>query len=226
MKKVFTLIEVLAVMAVIAILASLLIPNLGRARDAARTAVCASRQKQVALASQLYMNLSKNRFFSPNNTETTSGDFIGNYVDKIFQEFYGERLGRRDEGHKVFTCPLSPKGEPETSTDTRWQAFATRTVDKNLSRPEINYYLYANASDTWMFGDGYRIDWQASIFRMNEENQSRDDYGYPHMRHNKGKATVLTYLDGHTEVTKWSKLKELQFKYYVPYGNGSVANPI
>jgi prepilin-type N-terminal cleavage/methylation domain-containing protein/prepilin-type processing-associated H-X9-DG protein len=46
MKRGFTLIEVLVVVAIIALLIAILLPSLQKARDSARTAVCASNMKQ------------------------------------------------------------------------------------------------------------------------------------------------------------------------------------
>ena len=53
-KKSFTLLELLLVVAVIGILASLLLPSLGRARYQARIAVCASNMGQCAKGSAIY----------------------------------------------------------------------------------------------------------------------------------------------------------------------------
>jgi prepilin-type N-terminal cleavage/methylation domain-containing protein/prepilin-type processing-associated H-X9-DG protein len=50
----FTLIEMLVVIAIIAVLASILFPVFGRARAKARQAACASNLKQIHLALQLY----------------------------------------------------------------------------------------------------------------------------------------------------------------------------
>ena len=54
MKKKFSLIELLVVVAIIGILASLLAPSLKMARDKSRGAVCKNNLKQIGLASSMY----------------------------------------------------------------------------------------------------------------------------------------------------------------------------
>lgn len=62
MKK-FTLIELLIVIAIIALLLTLLLPSLSKAREHGRKAVCLSNLKQIYTASQLYAK--NNNYWAP-----------------------------------------------------------------------------------------------------------------------------------------------------------------
>ena len=52
----FTLIELLVVVSIIALLVSILMPALGRAREQAKPAVCMNNVKQLSLALKLYVS--------------------------------------------------------------------------------------------------------------------------------------------------------------------------
>jgi prepilin-type N-terminal cleavage/methylation domain-containing protein/prepilin-type processing-associated H-X9-DG protein len=57
----FTLVELLVVIALIATLAGLLLPTLGRAKESGRAAVCLSNLHQIGLALQMYAQDNRNR---------------------------------------------------------------------------------------------------------------------------------------------------------------------
>jgi len=57
----FTLIELLVVIAVIGVLAALLLPVLGKGKEAGRSTACLSNLHQVGLALQMYVDANNNR---------------------------------------------------------------------------------------------------------------------------------------------------------------------
>ncbi len=61
--RAFTLIELLVVIAIIALLVGILLPALGQARNASRTTVCLSNQRQLGVAARLYADEHKGEFF-------------------------------------------------------------------------------------------------------------------------------------------------------------------
>jgi prepilin-type processing-associated H-X9-DG protein len=70
----FTLVELLVIISIIGILAALLLPVLGRARESGRATACLSNLRQLGLALQLYVQDHNNRlptmFDAPVNTNS------------------------------------------------------------------------------------------------------------------------------------------------------------
>src|SRR3954463_11789836 len=59
-KAAFTLIELLVVIAIIGILAALLLPVLGRAKESGRSGACLNNLHQIGIALQLYVQDNQN----------------------------------------------------------------------------------------------------------------------------------------------------------------------
>src|SRR3954454_3596782 len=96
--RAFTLVELLVVIGIIALLISILLPALNRARDASRTLKCLSNLRQMGLAFQMYASNNKQYLPFPNTTmilnDPTQGYLWFNAVDPYLGANKKEQTGR------------------------------------------------------------------------------------------------------------------------------------
>src|SRR2546428_10852813 len=86
--KGFTLLELLVVIAVIAILAALLFPSLGRAKAKAQRTACMNNLRQINLGVRMYADDSSDAFPAPENeTGRPPGAFVG--YTKLMKSYVG-----------------------------------------------------------------------------------------------------------------------------------------
>lgn len=127
----FTLLELLVVLAIIAALASLLLPALGRAKAAARRVACLHHQRQLALAMQMYVH-----------------DHAGRYCPRTHPNRWPQRLFENYRDLKVLVCP-EDGAHPATGTadPSLWPADAApRSYIYNAWN---DYYRSVFPGDDW-----------------------------------------------------------------------------
>ena len=127
-KKTFTLIELLIVIAIIAILASMLMPSLKRANDAAKQIVCINNMKNIGMFFHLYIANNNDKFPLTYKRDATQSsgvgsrkdwtDFLNEYDGRNmtedaqwnslgWEDFYDESTYGSKSLLQVYQCPLS-----------------------------------------------------------------------------------------------------------------------
>src|SRR5438128_12006289 len=146
--RAFTLIELLLVIAIIAILAALLLPALAGARQKAFTIRCSSNQSQIGKAFHMYAD-DNNAFYPEINDWASTGGKDGTY--DVFTAATNRPLNVYiSRAYETFRCP-SDKGD-------FW-------AEQNLGRKTTNCYnQYGNSYLTEFSFDYYKVKKVCGVF--------------------------------------------------------------
>ncbi len=182
----FTLLELLTVIAVIGILATLLMPAVAAVRDRAHGAACLSNVRQIALAGYLYA-IDHDRYVG-----------WGSGADRkelLFPYLETGRSNQDTEGDQIWHCPLNQQRDREASygfnTNLNW-----RPLD-SIRNPSRTVAL----ADAGIGDDGNPT---LATHLMPPSRETSPGIGRPNPRHSlSGRPAVnVGFVDGHARRTE------------------------
>lgn len=219
----FTMIELMVVMAIIGILATLLTTALVSAKGRAHQLTCTSNQKQLGLAGQLYWDDADQRTWSYSGDRSNNG--VVYWFGWLGQGPEGNRLIDHSKGvlwpylggKGIGICPSfryqDPLYKPKAlaaSFGYGYNLHLTQTGNSRVSGPPENWVItqLPSPSGTALFGDAAQInDFQPPATKerpLVEEfyyvNDGPSTYANGHFRH-KGRGVVV-FCDGHVSAEK------------------------
>ncbi len=208
----FTLVELLVVIGIIALLISILLPALSKARDSAQSALCMSNLRQEGLAIGMYASDSFG-FFPPYRLTTTfaNGAYKQPYV---FEYLPGIYLSAKA---KTFTCPVDNFLLSDGSGGVRsnYPEYYTGTTDvsysyapnEDLPQSAVKLYSTVGLKDAWQYYTPYitsQVRNPSGCMAMCETAESallgyNTPSYYFRYQHNRNTTMNVLYLDGHVE---------------------------
>lgn len=224
--RAFTLVELLIVIAIIAILAGMLLPALSQAKREALSTSCKNNQRQLSLALQLY-STEHNDFLPLNN-------YVYDVADKtpIFRtNSWAPGLAPYDlttsnlqagvfypylRSTAIFLCP-SDQSRVRNYDDTPLRGAPRRTRSYNMSQSihcdaaptfrKLTQILRPPPADLFTFIDTHEDAILDSVFGTPIPNSVYGEYWFdiPGARH--GQSANLGFADGHIERWKWKHPK-------------------
>lgn len=222
-RRIFTLIELLIVVAIIAILAGLLLPSLNQARKFAKQSSCFNNFRQILYGTVNYQDDSKDFVCNGDIRGTLFNNTVGQYwKDRIGYYISGNPKGSFSSGKiKVFDCPAEPKPEDfpyrcyginGTFTGKKWEegGFMRKTSAVNnpselLHIAEAGGNAYSIESANWWY---FR---HGAVYMKNPGN----------LNYGSSAVTIVMYFDGH--VTTMNQLQSRKVDFWAGYIDSRVS---
>ncbi len=227
-KKQFTLIELLIVIAIIAILAGMLLPALSQAKSVVQTAVCKSNQKQIAQTIAVYAN-DFNDYPPWRCTNFTARPWDGPRWQNSIGPYPSYLVGNYGlSTKKQFTCPgMSDKRRWATNDPACTEIFINgglswATTDDSLGSEK---WAKCKISSTKMssirypgrlvlMADGCLGNYdrgEGYSGKLYIEYSGYMNPGTPALRHSNFTSAIVTYTDGHAITVPFPGISKTPF---------------
>ena len=207
----FTLIELMVVIAIIAILASMLLPALSKAREASQKGVCLNNLKQVGILINLYCDDNAEAF--PHSLDQVAPQkqwyhyllpYLGNYT-QIYMSSGGIKKIPPPHPTQIFRCPSGP---------TLYAGYADFSINGDIfpyRKSNGTYTVAATGFDTLNFRTKLHKDISRTLFLADRKEGStgldsisntKPSYVYCRIEYRHGGGGNCLFADGHAS---WEK---------------------